>query len=126
MRHVRVKRAHNRRVRVEGAKRRQLQIIAAGETITVTEREYQAFRDRFVDLGHVESIDVTPISSGAAVGGGAGVEGATSDTGVNSDADGPDIEQLRREAGELGIKVDSRWREKRLLEEIERATAGGS
>lgn len=41
----------------------------------------------------------------------------------DSDADDVTIDELRAEAEELGIKVDARWKESRLQQEIEAAKA---
>lgn len=136
MRHVRLRRPHNRQVRRDG--RRFLEQLPAGSEATVTEHEYQAFRDRFVEIGAAPSGKVGPAGAEAsphtvreaANGSGAGA-GEVSGTGANPDegsgddgaGDAPDIEQLRREAGELGIEVNPRWREKRLMQEIDRALA---
>ena len=41
----------------------------------------------------------------------------------DSDVDDVTIDKLREEAGELGIKVDARWKKPRLQQEIEAAKA---
>src|SRR5690606_33853619 len=107
MRRVRLKRPHNRRVRRGG--RRHLETLPAGSEITVTEREFQALRDRFVEIG--------TSTAGSSVSG----DDRPDDVGSHGAGDAPDLEQLRREAADLGIDVDTRWREKRLMQEIERA-----
>lgn len=108
MRRVRLKQPHNRRVR-RGA-RRSLETLPAGSEITVTEREFQALRDRFIEIG--------TSTAGSSV---SGDDRPDENVGSNGAGDAPDLEQLRREAADLGIDVDTRWREKRLMQEIERA-----
>lgn len=104
MRRVRLKWPHNRRVRRGG--RRHLETLPAGSEITVTEQEFQALRDRFIEIG--------TSTAGSSV-------SADARPGRHGAGDAPDLEQLRREAADLGIDVDTRWREKRLMQEIERA-----
>lgn len=132
MRHVRLRRPHNRQVRRNG--RRFLETLPAGSETTVTEQEFQSFRDRFVEIGAATAAAVETshhsddaARKGSVAGAGSSPSGTGDHPDENEGGDGagnaPDIEQLRREAGELGIEVNPRWREKRLMEEIDRALA---
>lgn len=103
MREVKLRKPHNRRIRVPGDRRAgRLKEFPVGAVIEVTEREFVAFRDRFIDM--------TPRAKAA--------------PSSAPQANGDDaLDALRARAEALGVKVSKRWGEKRLLEEIEAAEA---
>src|SRR5690606_14726484 len=102
MRHVKLRRPHNRQVRRDG--RRFLEQLPAGSEATVTEQEFQAFRDRFVEVGAaadaaVETAQHSDASTrkGSVAGAGSSPSGTgdhpdENDSGGDGAVDAPDIE----------------------------------
>ena len=144
-RNVRLRKTHNRRVREPGTRRGgRLETLKPGTEITVSDREFKAFRDRFIDLGpadgspapapkgdELEALRARAKALGVKGAGRLGearlreeIAAAEAAKGGAGSGDGPSLEQLRAEAVELGIEISEEMTAEQLQAEIEQASAG--